>query len=168
MTGEALQTGPGDDQESASTYDSGETEDRGPKAPRNPGAAAPNVKMIVPMSVEVRLVDANSLVEYEIWTWLGTACLAGAVGFATVALTVPSSTAEGATNATNDGRDELMAGAVALAIVLAVAIAMVVRHKGKMKKRTTKTLVFGEEVVGVEPDDPGASAASWWQRWRSS
>lgn len=62
-----------DDSPRPGQYDVGDEPDGGPKTPKNPGAAAPNVRVTVPVSVEVRLVNANLLQEYEIWTWLGTA-----------------------------------------------------------------------------------------------
>ena len=51
------------------------------RASRNPGSDSPAVRVKMPESVEVRLVDASTLLEYEIWTGLGTACLSATIGF---------------------------------------------------------------------------------------
>ena len=53
----------------------------GPKQGRSRRRSGPNVSITGPATVEVRLVDANMLGEYEFWTWLATGCLSVLIWF---------------------------------------------------------------------------------------
>lgn len=131
-----------DDSPRPGQYDVGDEPDGGPKTPKNPGAAAPNVRVTVPVSVEVRLVNANLLQEYEIWTWLGTANLSAVVGF-WVALP------EQVTGL-------YIAGIGGFATVLAVCVGMATWRKWTMMRTTTKTVVYGEGVIEGPADELSA------------
>lgn len=60
-----------------------DVDENGPKQGRSRRRSGPSVNITGPETVEVRLVDVNSMGEYEVWTWLATGCLSVAVWFAT-------------------------------------------------------------------------------------
>lgn len=47
----------------------------------NPFAQSANILVSVPETVEIRLVDASALVDYEVWTFLSSVLSSAVIGF---------------------------------------------------------------------------------------
>ena len=62
-----------------------------PRAP-NPFAQSSNITVSVPESVEVRLVDASVLTDYEVWSFLTSILVSAFVGFLVAWLQAPIET----------------------------------------------------------------------------
>ena len=101
---------------------------------RNP-AAAPAMRLDMPAAMRVRLVDASRLLDYEIWTWVGTGCLSGAVGLGVAA-------------AGNSDSAGYWLGAAAMSVVVVVAVAMAIWNRRKIKAET-QTVVYREGTIEV-------------------
>ena len=107
-------------------------------ASRNP-AGAPTVQLSMPVTMKIRLVDAARLLDYEIWTWVGTGSLSATVGFAVAAVA-------------GEGRDGYWAAAIAMGVVLALAITMAARYRLAMREKT-QTVVYPEGFVQDATDE---------------
>ena len=59
------------------------------RSPKNPFAHSANITLSVPESVEVRLVDASTLSDYEVWFFFASLLGSAVIGFFVACLQAP-------------------------------------------------------------------------------
>lgn len=104
---------------------------------RNPFAQSANVTVSVPETVEIRLVDATVLSDYETWTFLASILSSTVVGFVVAYLQAPEAPSAVA----------LLAAGIVFAILLLVCgITAVSKRRQLRKKQRSLTFRLGEHV----------------------
>ncbi len=94
----------------------------------NPVARGLNVAVLVPDTIEIRMVDASALQDYEVWILITSVLGSAVVGFV-VALWQSSSS--------KDGLDKgLIMPLVVFAILMAISGAMLVSKRRKLTKKS--------------------------------
>ncbi len=104
--------------------------------PENPFAHSANITISVPESVEVRLVDASTLSDYEVWFFFASLLGSAVIGFFVACLQAPP---------TERGVFIVINLVFLLLFVFALGMTLSKRHKIKARTRQVRYRI-GEEV----------------------
>jgi len=110
------------------------------KAPTaNPYAHAANITVSVPESVEVRLVDASALADYEVWVLLASILSSAVIGFL-VALV----------QASDSERGRFIYITIVFAVLMLVCGAMAIAKRNKLSNKARKVRFRVGEAISDE------------------
>ena len=103
----------------------------------NPLAGSLNVTVSVPETIQIKMVDASVLADYEVWFFISSV-LSSAVASFLVAYVQ------------NQTQKSLLAMALVLAVLFAVALAMALNKRSKLRKKSKEIILRATEATEKE------------------
>jgi positive regulator of sigma E activity len=103
----------------------------------NPVARGLNVTVSIPETVEIRMVDASALADYEVWFLISSILSSGVIGFLVAYL--------------QDNRNRAFgAMSLVLGILLAISLLMTFWKRHKVRKKSKDIILRATEIVKRE------------------
>ena len=103
----------------------------------NPLAKALNVTVSIPETVEIRMVDASVLADYEVWFFISSILASAVVGFFVAYLQ-------------SNGGGSLLATTLVFAALFAISCIMTFTKRHKLRKKSKDIKLRATEIVTKE------------------